>query len=94
MDPNVGRITWEIVIKVTPDSPVTNAANASISARIANRTGVTPTSLTVETDGTVTVVMPDTGVSVEAWVSWVASSMAALGRTGVVTGVGNRARVA
>lgn len=93
-DPNTARITWEVVVKVAPDSPLTGGAAVSISARIASRTGVTPKSVTVETDGTVTVVMPDTGVPVDSWVAWVASALAAFGRTGLVTGLGNRARVA
>lgn len=93
-DPNTARITWEVVVKVAPDSPLTNAAGAALSARIAQRTGVTPISVTVEADGSVTAVMPDTGVPVDSWVAWVASALAAFGRAGVVTGLGNRARVA
>jgi hypothetical protein len=92
-DPNAARIVWEVVIRVVPETPLTNAAAPSLAARIGNRTGVTPKSVTVDAGGAVTVVMPDTGVDVGFWVGWVASALAAFGRPGVVSASGNQARV-
>lgn len=92
-DPNAARIVYEVVVVVAPDTPIVKGSEQSVSARIAARTGITPTSVTIGSDGTVTVVIPDTGVDVGFWRAWVASALAAFGRTGIVTVTGNRARV-
>jgi hypothetical protein len=92
-DPNAARIAWEVVIRVVPDAPLTQAAAPSLSARIKNRTGITPVSVVVDAAGAVTVTMPDTGVDPGFWVGWVASALAGFGRAGVVSATGNQARV-
>lgn len=92
-DPGTASIAFEVVIRINPDVPFPAAAAAQISTRIESRTGVTPASVTIDGSGTATVVVPDTGVDVGFWVAWVASAMAAFPRPGVVTAIGNRARV-
>jgi hypothetical protein len=92
-DPGVSRIAYEILIRINPDTPFAAAAAPTISARVQARTGVTPTSVTIDAGGVATVIVPDTSVDVGFWVAWVASAMAAIPRGGVVTAIGNRARV-
>lgn len=91
-DPNLSRITWLVVVLITPDTPFTQAAAASIGAAITTRTGVAPTAVTIAGDGTALVVLP-ADRPVEDWVGYISSAMAAIPRTGVVQGIGNRARV-
>lgn len=92
-DPGASRIAYEIVVRVDPDTPFAPAAAATITARVRARTGVTPTSVTIDGAGVATIVVPDTSVDPGFWVAWVASAMAAIPRAGIVTAVGNRARI-
>lgn len=92
-DPGSPRIAYEILIRVNPDAPFQPAAAATISARVEARTGVTPTSVTIDGAGVATIVVPDTSVDPGFWVAWVASALAAIPRAGTVTAIGNRARV-
>lgn len=92
-DPGRSRIGYEIMLRIDPDVPFTAGAASTISARVLARTGVSPTSVTIDAAGVATVIVPDRSVDPGFWVAWVASAMAAIPRTGVVTAIGNRARV-
>jgi hypothetical protein len=98
-DPAAPKIVFEVVIRIVPDVPFpttpasTPATSAAISTRIQDRAGITPTSVTIDAAGNATVVVPDTGVDEGFWTAWVASAMAAYARPGIVSAMGNRARV-
>jgi hypothetical protein len=92
-DPNAARISYEVVIRVNPDTPFAAGAGPTIASQVQARTGITPRSVTVDASGVATIVVPDTSVDVGFWVGWVASAMAAAGRPGLVTAIGNRARI-
>jgi hypothetical protein len=92
-DPGAPKIVFEVVVTIVPDVPFPSAASPQIAARVQARTGVAPTSVTIDAAGTATVVLPDTGADPGFWVAWVAGAMAAFTRPGVVTLVAQRARV-
>jgi hypothetical protein len=92
-DPNTAKLQWEVVVRINPDTPFAAGAAPAIAAAILARGGVAAKSVTIDGAGTATVVLPDTGADVTSWVAWVASALAAIGRPGLVTGIGNRARV-
>jgi hypothetical protein len=92
-DPNVGRVSWEIVVTAVPGVKVTPAATTALTAAITTRAGVAPLSVTVDPGptSTVTAVMPDDRPALE-WLSWVGVELAAAGIPGTVTAQ-NRVRV-
>lgn len=91
-DPNLGRLSWEVLLRIDPTAPFAAGAGPAISTAIKNRTGVAPLSVTVGADGTASVVLP-ADRPVDQWVAYVASGMATIPRTGTVTGLGDRCRV-
>lgn len=91
-DPNLTRISWEVAVRVNPDTPFAASAAAVITDRITARTGVAPLSVTIDGAGTATIILP-ADRPIDQWVAWVAAELAGLPRPGVVTGIGDRARI-
>jgi hypothetical protein len=96
-DPYAARITWAVGLRVDLDRPIggTPAAFAeTFRARLTQRAGgVQGVTAAASPPAGLDAAGPDVGVDPDFWVAWGASALASMGRTGVVTLAGTRARV-